>query len=45
MIDAQVVKNACRVRAADVGFLRPIGRDDDEFLVGLPFVNVSYRWQ
>ena len=32
--------------AADVGFLRPIGTDDDdEFLVGLPFVNVSYRWQ
>jgi len=33
--------------AADVGFLRPFTGDDsdDEFLVGLPFVNVSYRWQ
>ena len=32
--------------AADVGFVRPVGTgDDDEFLVGLPFVNVSYRWQ
>jgi hypothetical protein len=32
--------------AADVGFLRPFGTgDDSEFLVGLPFVNVSYRWQ
>jgi hypothetical protein len=32
--------------AADVGFIRPVGTDgDDEFLVGLPFVNVSYRWQ
>jgi hypothetical protein len=33
--------------AADVGFLKPFtgGADDGGFLVGLPFVNVSYRWQ
>jgi hypothetical protein len=33
--------------AADVGFLKPIATkgDDGDFLVGLPFVNVSYRWQ
>ena len=33
--------------AADVGFLKPVstGADDGDFLVGLPFVNVSYRWQ
>ena len=33
--------------AADVGFVKPIARDGDtgDFLVGLPFVNVSYRWQ
>jgi hypothetical protein len=33
--------------AADVGFLKPITGDvsDDEFLVGLPFASVSYRWQ
>ena len=33
--------------AADVGFLKPVtgGADDDDFLVGLPFVSVSYRWQ
>jgi hypothetical protein len=33
--------------AADVGFLRPITGDssDDDFLVGLPFASVSYRWQ
>ena len=33
--------------AADVGFIRPIdtsGNSNDEFLLGLPFVNVSYRW-
>jgi hypothetical protein len=33
--------------AADVGFVKPIATsgDDGDFLVGLPFVNVSYRWQ
>ena len=32
--------------AADVGFLKPVIADDnDDFLIGLPFVNVSYRWQ
>jgi len=33
--------------AADVGFVKPIATsgDDGGFLVGLPFVNVSYRWQ
>jgi len=33
--------------AADVGFIKPIATsgDDGDFLVGLPFVNVSYRWQ
>ena len=34
--------------AGDIGFIRPIGNDDtdtDDFLLGLPFVNVSYRWQ
>jgi len=33
--------------AADVGFLRPVTGDssDDDFLVGLPFASVSYRWQ
>jgi len=32
--------------AADVGFIRPVGPDlDGDLLVGLPFVNVSYRWQ
>jgi len=32
--------------AADVGFLKPvIASDNDDLLIGLPFVNVSYRWQ
>jgi hypothetical protein len=32
--------------AGDVGFVRPMGSElDDEFLLGLPFVNVSYRWR
>lgn len=33
--------------AADVGFVKPIFNDDgdDGLLMGLPFVNVSYRWQ
>jgi hypothetical protein len=30
--------------AADVGFVRPFGDDSDDFLLGLPFVNISYRW-
>jgi hypothetical protein len=30
--------------AADVGFVRPFGDDTSDFLMGLPFVNVSYRW-
>jgi hypothetical protein len=31
--------------AADVGFVRPFGEDSSEFLMGLPFASVSYRWQ
>jgi hypothetical protein len=32
--------------AADVGFARPFGASvDSQFIMGLPFVNVSYRWQ
>jgi hypothetical protein len=33
--------------AADVGFLKPVtgGVSDGDFLVGLPFASVSYRWQ
>jgi len=33
--------------AADLGFVKPIATsgDDGDFLVGLPFANVSYRWQ
>jgi hypothetical protein len=32
--------------AGDVGFVKPVGPAvDDEFLLGLPFVSVSYRWQ
>ena len=33
--------------AADVGFIKPFtgGADDGDFLVGLPFASVSYRWQ
>ena len=31
--------------ASDVGFMKPIsGEDNDPFLLGLPFINVSYRW-
>jgi hypothetical protein len=29
--------------ASDIGFIRPMFTDSD-FLLGLPFVNVSYRW-
>ncbi len=33
--------------ATDVGFIKPVtgGATDGDFLVGLPFVSVSYRWQ
>jgi hypothetical protein len=33
--------------AADVGFVRPILSDGggDAFLMGVPFINVSYRWR
>ena len=33
--------------AADVGFLKPIAASEvnDDLLLGLPFVSVSYRWQ
>ena len=33
--------------AADVGFLKPIATDGStgDFLLGLPFASVSYRWQ
>jgi hypothetical protein len=32
--------------ASDVGFIRPIAtRGDDEFLMGLPFASLSYRWR
>jgi hypothetical protein len=32
--------------ASDVGFMKPFFDDgDDPFLMGLPFINVSYRWQ
>jgi hypothetical protein len=31
--------------AADLGFVRPIGEDTGDFLMGLPFASVSYRWQ
>jgi len=36
-----------RAIAADVGFIRPMstGDADINLLLGLPFVNVSYRWQ
>jgi hypothetical protein len=33
--------------AADVGFMKPLSTDgdlNDELLLGLPFVNLSYRW-
>lgn len=29
--------------AADVGFVRPLGLEDDELVMGVPFVNLSYR--
>ena len=31
----------------DVGFIKPLitGNSSDNFLLGLPFVNISYRWQ
>jgi len=33
--------------AADVGFMKPFtgGADDGDFLMGLPFASVSYRWE
>jgi hypothetical protein len=33
--------------AGDVGFVKPLvtGSGSDDFLLGLPFVNFSYRWQ
>jgi hypothetical protein len=33
--------------AADVGFMKPVsgGATDGDFIMGLPFVSVSYRWQ
>jgi len=33
--------------AADVGFLKPVtgGVTDGDFIMGLPFASVSYRWQ
>ena len=33
--------------AADVGFLKPVsgGTTDGDFIMGLPFASVSYRWQ
>ena len=31
--------------AGDVGFIKPIGEDTGDLIMGLPFVNVSYRWQ
>ena len=31
--------------AADLGFIRPFGEDTGEFLMGLPFASISYRWQ
>jgi hypothetical protein len=30
--------------ASDIGFVKPVG-SDNTFLLGLPFVSVSYRWQ
>ena len=31
--------------ASDLGFMKPIsGESNDPFLLGLPFINVSYRW-
>lgn len=31
--------------ASDVGFMKPVSGDaNDPFLLGLPFINVSYRW-
>jgi hypothetical protein len=33
--------------AGDIGFIKPVSSDGDggDFLLGLPFVSVSYRWQ
>ena len=31
--------------AGDVGFVRPVGEDTGEFLLGLPFINFTYRWR
>jgi hypothetical protein len=32
--------------ASDIGFIKPIATDgNDNLLLGIPFVNVSYRWQ
>ncbi len=31
--------------AADLGFIRPFGEDTGDFLMGLPFASISYRWQ
>jgi len=32
--------------AADIGFIRPFGDEaGDDFLMGIPFANVSYRWE
>ena len=33
--------------AADVGFMKPISGSatDGDFILGLPFVSVSYRWE
>lgn len=32
--------------ATDVGFMKPLLSDgSDELLLGLPFINVSYRWE
>jgi hypothetical protein len=33
--------------ASDIGFIKPIvtGSASNDFVLGLPFVNVSYRWQ
>lgn len=36
-----------RMLAADVGFIKPIGaiaEHNDPFLLGIPFVNLSFRW-
>jgi hypothetical protein len=30
--------------AGDIGFVKPVSNGSDSFLLGLPFINVSYRW-